>query len=186
MNTSPAPLVGIVMGSDSDWPLMRKAADVLRDFEVPFEARVISAHRAPTRAGQYAAEAEARGLLVILAAAGGAAHLGGVLAAHTVLPVIGVPVAGGALGGLDALLSTVQMPAGVPVGAVTLGSAGPVNAALLAIRILATRDGVLRERCHDYRLRMLHNVEEADARLAAEFSGGGCASAGRPGGGDGR
>ena len=122
--------VGIVMGSDSDWPLVKKACDTLEKFGVGYETRVISAHRTPETAIEYSKTAEARGLKVIIAAAGGAAHLGGVLAAATVLPVIGIPVAGGALNGLDALYATAQMPSGVPVATVACGSAGPANAAL--------------------------------------------------------
>jgi 5-(carboxyamino)imidazole ribonucleotide mutase len=172
MATHGAPLVGIVMGSDSDWPSVRKAADILKEFAVAFEVRVISAHRAPAAVARYAAEAEERGLRVIVAAAGGAAHLGGVLAAHTIVPVVGIPVAGGALNGLDALLATVQMPAGVPVAAVTLGSAGPVNAALFAIQILGAADPALRARLRDYRESLRRKVEEADARIAAELRAG--------------
>ena len=163
------PVIGIVMGSDSDWPLVRKAAEILREFGVAFEARVISAHRTPDTAARYAAEAESRGLRVIIAAAGGAAHLGGVLAAHTVLPVLGVPVAGGALNGIDALLAVVQMPAGIPVGTLTLGAAGPVNAALLAVQILATADAGLRKRLHAYKEELQRKVEAGDARVAAEL-----------------
>ena len=137
---SDKPLVGIVMGSDSDWPLVKKACETLDRFEVPYETRVISAHRTPEAAIEYSKSAEGRGIKVIIAAAGGAAHLGGVLAAGTVLPVIGIPVAGGALNGLDALYATVQMPSGVPVACVACGSAGPTNAALLAIQILGTAD----------------------------------------------
>ena len=131
------PAVGIVMGSDSDWPLVKECADTLRGFGVGFEARVLSAHRTPEAAAAYAQSAARRGLKILIAAAGGAAHLGGVVAAHTILPVIGIPIKGGALNGLDALLATLQMPAGIPVATVTLGSAGPVNAALLAVQILA-------------------------------------------------
>ena len=170
MATTSQPVVGIVMGSDSDWPLVRQAADLLREFDVPVETRVISAHRTPEAASQYAASAEARGLKVIIAAAGGAAHLGGVLAAHTVLPVLGIPVAGGALNGLDALLAMVQMPAGIPVGTVTLGSAGPVNAALLAVQILATADARLRARLHAYKETLKRKVEAADARVTADLA----------------
>ncbi len=169
MATNGTPLIGIVMGSDSDWPSIRKATDLLDEFGVAFEVRVISAHRSPAAASRYAAEAEARGLKAIVAAAGGAAHLGGVLAAHTILPVIGIPVAGGALNGLDALLATVQMPAGIPVAAVTLGSAGPVNAALFALQVLGACDETLRVRLRDYRERLRRKVEEADAKIAAEL-----------------
>ena len=163
------PLVGIVMGSDSDWPLLQKAAETLRDFGVPFEARVLSAHRTPDTAAQYAAGAEGRGLKVLISAAGGAAHLGGVLAAHSALPVIGVPVAGGAVNGIDSLLSTVQMPAGIPVATVTLGSAGPVNAALFAVQILSTADAGLRKKFHAYKDTLRRKVAEGDARVQAEL-----------------
>ena len=161
------PLIGIVMGSDSDWPLVQKAADTLKSFGVPFEVRVISAHRTPDLAFEYAGQAEARGLKVIIAAAGGAAHLGGVLAAHTVLPVIGIPVAGGALNGLDALYATLQMPAGIPVATVTLGSAGPTNAALLAVQILGTADAALRAKFHDYKEELKKKVVEGNAKVNA-------------------
>ena len=161
------PLVGIVMGSDSDWPLVQKAAETLKSFGVAFEARVISAHRTPGLACEYAGGAEARGLKVIIAAAGGAAHLGGVLAAHTVLPVIGIPVAGGALNGLDALYATLQMPAGIPVATVTLGSAGPVNAALLAVQILGTADAALRAKFHAYKDELKKKVARGNAKVNA-------------------
>lgn len=163
------PLVGIVMGSDSDWPLVQKAADTLTAFGVAFDVRVISAHRTPDLAFDYAANAEARGLKVIIAAAGGAAHLGGVLAAHTVLPVIGIPIAGGALNGLDALYATLQMPAGIPVATVTLGSAGPVNAALLAVQILGTADPELRAKFHAYKDELKGKVAEGNAKVHAQL-----------------
>ncbi len=153
------PLVGIVMGSDSDWPLVQKACAVFDKFGVAYETRVISAHRTPELAIEYSRTAEERGLKVIIAAAGGAAHLGGVLAAGTVLPVIGIPVAGGALNGLDALYATVQMPSGVPVATVAVGSAGPSNAALLAIQILGTADESLRKAFHAHK-------EELRAKVA--------------------
>ena len=164
------PLVGIVMGSDSDWPLVQKAADTLTAFGVAFDVRVISAHRTPDLAFDYAANAEARGLKVIIAAAGGAAHLGGVLAAHTVLPVIGIPVAGGALNGLDALYATLQMPTGIPVATVTLGSAGPVNAALLAVQILGTADPELRAKFHAYKDELKSKVVEGNAKVHAQLA----------------
>jgi 5-(carboxyamino)imidazole ribonucleotide mutase len=167
-NTSP--LVGIVMGSDSDWPLIQKAVEILREFDVPFEVRVMSAHRTPDTAAQYAMEAEGRGLKVLISAAGGAAHLGGVIAAHSVLPVIGLPVAGGAVNGLDSLLSTIQMPAGIPVATVTLGSAGPVNAALFAVQILAVGDPALRRKFHTYKARLRLRVEEGNAKVQAELT----------------
>ena len=165
-----SPLVGIIMGSDSDWPLLQKGAETLRDFGVPFEVRVMSAHRTPDTAAEYAATAEKRGLQVLISAAGGAAHLGGVLAAHTILPVIGVPVAGGAVNGLDSLLATVQMPAGIPVATVTLGSAGPVNAALVAVQILALSNPELREKFHAYKGQLRQKVAEGDARVQADIA----------------
>ncbi|MGN0832408.1 MAG: 5-(carboxyamino)imidazole ribonucleotide mutase [Kiritimatiellia bacterium] len=157
--------VGIVMGSDSDWPLVKQACDTLEKFGVGYETRVISAHRTPEVAIEYSKTAEERGLKVIIAAAGGAAHLGGVLAAATVLPVIGIPVAGGALNGLDALYATVQMPSGVPVATVACGSAGPTNAALLAIQILGTADAGLRQQFHAHKAELKAKVEAANAKI---------------------
>ncbi len=159
------PKVGIVMGSDSDWPLVKKACETLEKFGVAYETRVISAHRTPDVALDYSRTAEARGLKVIIAAAGGAAHLGGVLAAGTVLPVIGIPVAGGALNGLDALYATVQMPSGVPVACVACGSAGPTNAALLAIQILGTEDAELRNKFHAHKEDLRKKVAAANERI---------------------
>lgn len=162
---SDKPLVGIVMGSDSDWPLVKKACDTLDRFGVPYETRVISAHRTPEVAIEYSKSAEGRGIKVVIAAAGGAAHLGGVLAAGTVLPVIGIPVAGGALNGLDALYATVQMPSGVPVATVACGSAGPTNAALLAIQILGTADAGLREKFRAHKVELAAKVAKANAKI---------------------
>ena len=156
---SDKPLVGIVMGSDSDWPLVKKACETLDKFGVPYETRVISAHRTPEVALDYSKNAEGRGLKVIIAAAGGAAHLGGVLAAGTVLPVIGIPVAGGALNGLDALYAT------VPVACVACGSAGPTNAALLAVQILGGADAGLRERFREHKKTLAAKVAAANARI---------------------
>lgn len=136
---SSAPLVGVVMGSRSDWDVLRHAAETLDELGVPYEARVLSAHRTPDRLFRWAEETEGRGLLAVIAGAGGAAHLPGMLSAKTMLPVLGVPVPGGALNGLDALLSIVQMPAGVPVGTLAIGRAGAVNAALLATAIVGVR-----------------------------------------------
>ena len=153
------------MGSVSDWPLVKKACETLDKFGVPYETRVISAHRTPEIALDYSKSAEARGLKVIIAAAGGAAHLGGVLAAGTVLPVIGIPVAGGALNGLDALYATVQMPSGVPVACVACGSAGPTNAALLAVQILGGADAGLRERFREHKQTLAAKVAAANARI---------------------
>ena len=157
--------VGIVMGSDSDWPLVQKACQTLDKFGVGYETRVISAHRTPEVAIEYSKTAEARGLKVIIAAAGGAAHLGGVLAAATVLPVIGIPVAGGALNGLDALYATVQMPSGVPVVTVACGSAGPANAALLAVQVLGTADAGLRQKFHAYKEELKQKVAAANEKI---------------------
>jgi 5-(carboxyamino)imidazole ribonucleotide mutase len=159
------PAVGIVMGSDSDYPALEPALAVLNEFGVPAEITIASAHRSPERAEAYARDAEARGLRVIIAAAGAAAHLAGVLAGRTVLPVIGVPLAGTPLGGLDALLSTVQMPSGVPVATVAIG--GARNAAVLAVQILGAGDPALRERIRQYKARLAREVEEKAARLAA-------------------
>ncbi len=171
------PVVGIVMGSDSDWPLLRAAVETLTTFGIPCEARVISAHRTPRLAAEYAESAVKRGLKVILSAAGGAAHLGGVLAAHTTLPVIGVPVKGGALNGVDSLLSTIQMPAGIPVATVTLGSAGPVNAAIFAAQILALSDAALAKRVARHKQGLAGKVAKGDAAVQADMaavcSGGG-------------
>ena len=160
---SKQPLVGIVMGSDSDWPLVQKACATLDGFGVPYETRVISAHRTPDVALEYSKTAESRGIKVIIAAAGGAAHLGGVLAAGTVLPVIGIPVAGGALNGLDALYATVQMPSGIPVATVTVG--GGSNAALLAAQILAVEDAELAEKLAEQRKNAARAVLEKDAAI---------------------
>jgi 5-(carboxyamino)imidazole ribonucleotide mutase len=145
------PLVGILMGSKSDWETMQHAARTLRQLAVPFEAQVASAHRTPDKVLAYCQGAEARGLKVLVAAAGGAAHLAGACAAQTALPVLGVPMKGWALDGMDALLATVQMPAGIPVGTLAIGKAGAVNAALLAAAILALGDPDLRRRLEAFR-----------------------------------
>ena len=150
------PLVAVIMGSKSDWETMRHCDETLTQFGVAHECRVLSAHRTPQLASQYATEAESRGFEVIIAAAGGAAHLAGVLAAQTVLPVLGVPLESPALKGLDSLLSMVQMPGGVPVGTLAIGSAGARNAALLAIAILANSRPELREKLKLFR------AEQAD------------------------
>jgi len=152
------PLVGIIMGSDSDWPVMRRAVDVLRDFGVPSEARVLSAHRTPDLATAYARDAEGRGLRCIIAGAGGAAHLAGVLAANTTLPVLGVPMPSQHLQGLDSLLSTVQMPGGIPVATFAIGDAGAKNAGLFAVAILAAANTDLRGRLADFRRRQAEKV----------------------------
>lgn len=151
MSENRQPLVGIVMGSKSDWETMAHCRDTLKDFGVESDCHVLSAHRTPQQACEFATTAEERGLEVVIAAAGGAAHLAGVMAAHTVLPVLGVPMKGWSLDGLDSLLSTAQMPRGIPVGTLAIGKAGAVNAALLAVSILAGKRPELRERLKEFR-----------------------------------
>jgi 5-(carboxyamino)imidazole ribonucleotide mutase len=152
------PLVGVLMGSKSDWETMRHTCDTLQRFDVPHEKRVLSAHRTPDAAVQYVSSAEERGLKVIIAGAGGAAHLAGVVAAHTILPVLGVPLESPALHGMDSLLSTVQMPGGIPVGTLAIGKAGATNAALLAVAILATHRADLREKLIAFRAAQAEKV----------------------------
>ena len=156
----PAPLVGIIMGSQSDWDTMRHAADILERFGVPHESKVVSAHRTPALMAEYASVAAGRGLSVIIAGAGGAAHLPGMVASQTVLPVIGVPVQSAALNGLDSLLSIVQMPKGVPVATVAIGPSGAANAGLLAVAILATSRPELRAQLKAYRDRISAEVRQ--------------------------
>jgi 5-(carboxyamino)imidazole ribonucleotide mutase len=151
-------LVAVIMGSKSDWETMRQADEVLTKFEVPHECRVLSAHRTPAETAQYVSGAESRGIEVIIAAAGGAAHLAGVCAAHTVLPVLGVPMESAALKGMDSLLSTVQMPAGIPVGTLAIGPPGARNAALLAVAILANSRPELRDRLRRFRAEQSEKV----------------------------
>ena len=157
----------IIMGSDSDLPVAQKAADTLKAFGVPFEAHVFSAHRTPDQAAAFARSARENGFGVIIAAAGMAAHLAGALAANTTLPVIGIPIKGGAMDGLDALLATVQMPSGIPVATVALN--GGVNAALLAVQILAVEDGELREKLEQKRRADAENVLKKDAAIASSL-----------------
>ena len=152
------PLVGIIMGSNSDWPTMKAAAALLESFGVPFEARVVSAHRTPDLMFEYAGSARARGLKAIIAGAGGAAHLPGMVAAKTTLPVLGVPVQSRALSGQDSLLSIVQMPKGVPVATFAIGEAGAANAALFAVSLLANEDAVLADKLADFRARQTATV----------------------------
>jgi 5-(carboxyamino)imidazole ribonucleotide mutase len=152
-----SPRVGVIMGSDSDWPTMRLAAEVLERFGVPFEARVVSAHRTPEWMVEYATTAEDRGLQVIIAGAGGAAHLPGMVAGHTIVPVVGVPIRSRALHGVDSLLSIVQMPGGVPVATMAIGEAGATNAGLFAVAMLARNDDALAAALH----------RERDERAAA-------------------
>jgi 5-(carboxyamino)imidazole ribonucleotide mutase len=151
MSAPANPLVGIIMGSRSDWPTLSRAAQVLDEFGVPHESEIVSAHRTPQRLASYAESAAARGLRVIIAGAGGAAHLPGMVAAQTHLPVFGVPVESSMLRGVDSLLSIVQMPAGIPVGTLAIGPAGAANAALLAVAVLALGDPSLREKLLAYR-----------------------------------
>ncbi len=161
--TVPAPLVGIIMGSRSDWETMRHAAETLEALGVPHETRVVSAHRTPDRMVDYARAAAGRGLRVIIAGAGGAAHLPGMTASMTRLPVLGVPVESHTLKGMDSLLSIVQMPAGIPVGTLAIGRAGAVNAGLLAAAILATSDAALAERLDAWRAAQTDSVPDAPA-----------------------
>ena len=157
---SASPLVGLIMGSKSDWETMAAAAKTLEALGVPYEAKVVSAHRTPQRLYDYAYSAKGRGLKVIIAGAGGAAHLPGMAASMTTLPVLGVPVESKALKGMDSLLSIVQMPAGVPVGTLAIGQAGAVNAALLAASILATADEALGRKLDEHRERQTSSVAE--------------------------
>ena len=158
--SEPGPLVGVIMGSKSDWETMSGADQVLSDFGIPHECQVVSAHRTPAWMAEYASRAAGRGLEVIIAGAGGAAHLPGMVASHTILPVIGVPVQSAALNGLDSLLSIVQMPKGVPVATVAIGASGAVNAGLLAVAILATARPELRAKLQKYRDDMAADVRQ--------------------------
>jgi phosphoribosylaminoimidazole carboxylase PurE protein len=164
------PLIGIVLGSASDWPEVEPAVKLLQRWQVPFEVVVASAHRSPARAHAYASEAEARGLQVIIAVAGAAAHLAGVLASQTILPVIGVPIASSPLQGLDSLLSTAQMPAGVPVATMALGVAGARNAVILAVQILARQDPALQQQLRDYKGELAEKVIQASEQLQVQLA----------------
>ncbi len=155
-------MVGIVMGSASDWPTMKKTAAILEEFGIGHECKVLSAHRTPVEACEYAQSAVERGLRVIIAGAGLAAHLAGVLAAHTTVPVLGVPMEGGALKGMDALLATVQMPAGIPVGTFGIGSHGAKNAGLFAVAILAVSDSAVREKLDHFRKSQSEKILDID------------------------
>jgi len=163
------PKVLIVMGSDSDIPVMEEAAAMLKMFGVPFEMRISSAHRCPDRTAALAAQAEGRGVKVIIAGAGMAAHLAGVMAAGTILPVIGVPIGGGGLNGVDALHSTVQMPGGIPVATVAIGKAGAKNAGILAVQMLALSDEALAAQLKDFKESMALEVEEKDRALQEKY-----------------
>jgi 5-(carboxyamino)imidazole ribonucleotide mutase len=164
------PKVLMVMGSDSDLPVMEEAAKILRQFGVPFEMRISSAHRCPDRTAQLSAEAEGRGVKIIIAGAGVAAHLAGVMAAGTILPVIGVPIAGGAINGIDALYSTVQMPGGIPVATVAIGRAGAKNAGILAVQMLSLSDASLVRKLKEFRESMAREVEAKDRELQEKLS----------------
>lgn len=163
MNTDPKVL--LIMGSDSDLPVMQEAADILSKFGIAYEMRISSAHRSPARTFALATEAAGRGIKIIIAGAGMAAHLAGVVAAKTTLPVIGVPMPGGALNGVDALYSTVQMPAGIPVATMAIGKAGAKNAGLFAVQILALSDPELSKAINEYRVEMDNEVESKDKEL---------------------
>ncbi len=159
------PLVGIIMGSDSDLPVMEEAEKVLNQFQVPYEVTISSAHRSPDRTHRYAISAEERGLKVIIVGAGAAAHLAGVIASETILPVIGVPIDSSPLKGMDSLLSTVQMPGGIPVATMGIGRAGARNAAILAVQILALNSPQMREALKGYKKRLEQEVEEQAKRI---------------------
>jgi phosphoribosylaminoimidazole carboxylase PurE protein len=169
-NSPQSPVVGIVMGSDSDLPVMQETLETLTNFDIPAEITVASAHRSPQRVLEYANNASRRGLKVLIAGAGGAAHLAGVLAAETSLPVIGVPIASSPLLGWDALLATVQMPAGVPVATMAVGKAGARNAAIMAAQILAVADQELQERLQRYKEELASKVAEKADRLHEKLS----------------
>jgi 5-(carboxyamino)imidazole ribonucleotide mutase len=171
MKKNNPPLVGIIMGSDSDWPTMEAAWQVCSEFGIPSEVRVVSAHRTPDDMARYAKSAHRRGLRVIVAGAGGAAHLPGMVASHTPLPVIGVPVESKTLKGLDSLLSVVQMPGGIPVATVAIG--GAKNAGLLAAAILGAHDEDLRRKVEAYKKRMAAQSRQADRRLRSRLAAGG-------------
>jgi 5-(carboxyamino)imidazole ribonucleotide mutase len=158
-----SPLVGVIMGSDSDWPTMKAAAEACREFAVPFEAKVVSAHRTPLDMAEYAQNAAQRGLKVIIAGAGGAAHLPGMVASNTILPVIGVPIQSKVLSGMDSLLSIVQMPQGVPVATVAIGNGR--NAGLLAVQILALEDATLQKKLREFKLKLISESRERNKNL---------------------
>ena len=164
---SDSPLVGIAMGSESDLKVVEGATVILREFDIPFEIRVLSAHRTPEATSEWASSARDRGLKVLIAAAGGAAHLAGVVAAHSTLPVIGIPVGGGKMSGLDSLLATVQMPSGVPVGTVAIN--GSKNAALLAVQIIGVGDATVAQKLADYKAGMEEKVAGMNRRVKEHF-----------------
>jgi len=167
---SEKPLVGIILGSDSDWPKVQKTREALQEFGVACEVRVMSAHRTPKLVSDYATSAAKRGLKVIIAAAGGSAHLGGVIAAHTTLPVIGIPVPTPDLGGLDSLLSVVQMPGDVPVVSVAVGMGGARNAGLFAVQVLALSDAALAKKLQDFKDQLESKILDRDRALQEQLS----------------
>jgi len=160
------PLVGILMGSDSDLPIMEEAAKVLKEFDIPYEITISSAHRSPKRTSDYAKNAADRGIKIIIAGAGSAAHLAGFIAAETILPVIGVPIDSSSLKGMDALLSTVQMPGGVPVATMSIGKAGAKNAGILAVQIIALADRKLQAKLKAYKEKQAKDVEEKAKKIS--------------------
>jgi phosphoribosylaminoimidazole carboxylase PurE protein len=162
------PVVSIVMGSDSDLEIMREAGKALEGFSIAYEIDVTSAHRTPDRTAEYARNAAARGIRVIIAGAGGAAHLAGVIAAHTTLPVVGVPIPSTSLNGMDSLLATVQMPAGIPVATVAIGKPGATNAGILAAQILGVADSAIAQKLEAHKAKLAHSVEEKSRKLKAE------------------
>jgi len=170
--TAARPVVGVLMGSDSDLPVMRAALDTLEKFGVPTEVEVISAHRSPARSAEYAQTARERGLGVIICGAGAAAHLAGVVAAETTVPVIGIPIDSSPLNGFDSLLATVQMPPGIPVATMAVGKAGATNAALFAIQILSTADPALVEKMAEHKRQLAAGVGEKNARLQEKLKSG--------------
>ncbi|MDZ7618694.1 MAG: 5-(carboxyamino)imidazole ribonucleotide mutase [Patescibacteria group bacterium] len=172
MSEKNAPLVGVIMGSDSDWPKIQGVATALQEFGVPLEIRVMSAHRTPELVRQFATMAAARGIKVIIAAAGGAAHLAGVVASHTTLPVIGIPVVTDMAGGLDSLLSIVQMPGDVPVACVAAGSGGPRNAGLLAVEILALSDPDLQQKLATFKHQLTDKVNQKNEAFQKRLAEG--------------
>jgi phosphoribosylaminoimidazole carboxylase PurE protein len=169
MSENSRPVVGIVMGSDTDLPVMTETAKTLKKFDVPFEVEITSAHRSPARTTEYARTAIKRGLKVLIVGAGGAAHLAGVIAAETTLPVIGVPMPSTTLAGLDALLSTVQMPGGVPVACTAIGKPGAINAAIFAAEIIATSDDALAKKLAEYKDQLARSVAEKSEKVKREF-----------------
>jgi len=171
MSSKSRRVVGIVMGSESDLAVMTETAQTIKKFGVPFEIEISSAHRSPARTAKYARTAIARGLKVIIVAAGGAAHLGGVIAAETTLPVIGVPIPSTTLAGLDSLLAMVQMPGGVPVACVSIGKPGAMNAAILAVEILATSDAALAKKLAEHKEELARAVAEKSAQVKEQFRG---------------